>query len=861
MLIQHTQEKITLSKKPIGATVNIEVDMVGKYVEKSVLAALGGGSSSQLRTLVEKVVEDGRNYFYGHIYIQPLDLLLHLARLPASASPGRGPQWMDLLLSARFWALVLAFESPGTNSEQVTVAKLTPSYSAASPASRPSSRNGSPSSSRPSSPTKSFVSASSPLASSSTTTTPTTRPKAKVNSSAIRRTPSSTTDTPATYSTRPSSPSKFTPRRDGALSPPSSTVGVGTRAKPVVRVKASSSISSATSSGSGKTAKSPSPELRVRSHTASSDTLRSNTKTDARKRQGSASAALHHASSQPSLQTPSTNVPPVPPLPPGPIRASRLAQSEVGSTLSDVDGVENLNRTGSPAPQPIKIRSKVTAMAKNLTDASNSPTPEFSSPSLPSPTASTISVNRPPRVRAGSISSSVSSPGAPPPPPPTSPPSLTAYPITTAVPAANPHRYTPARSSISGLRSSFSASSSPKYNPPSSSDEFKPFAKTSIFPPSPNSNGANGFSYGSYGRNPGSSLPSPSSTSASVDPSNIPLPPQSPPISALSISSRSSYGGNVTYDSGTSPESSVVSARGSAVGLGQGLKKKRDSSPQSLRATLDSLVAYATARDDDPSIDGSFESGSTAEEDEEKKVRAEAKSNRKIADLEITNRSLLAINASLEKTKDRQAKEIRELKRKLRETRLILPPRAYRAVKSSLDPNEIGDDEEDVDSELSSDNDEDEEFHSADEGLGSGTGTGKKSDETYRRIKFIIENLLETGKKALENTREDLMDAKGGAKVLTAEEVESWRDSGAGSSTIGRLSDSESHLDVLDDDDTSSFGHLTRSHSPTPQPSTRNGSVIGLGLRHSGSIPPSSSSTTTLLSSTKLPPILITETT
>lgn len=57
MLIQHTQEKITLSKKPIGATVNIEVDMVGKYVEKSVLAALGDSSSSQLRMLVEKIVE------------------------------------------------------------------------------------------------------------------------------------------------------------------------------------------------------------------------------------------------------------------------------------------------------------------------------------------------------------------------------------------------------------------------------------------------------------------------------------------------------------------------------------------------------------------------------------------------------------------------------------------------------------------------------------------------------------------------------------------------------------------------------------------------------------------------------------
>ncbi|EJF67265.1 Lumazine-binding protein [Dichomitus squalens] len=57
MLIKHTQEKITLSKKPIGAKVNIEVDMVGKFVEKSVHAALGGGGGP-LRKLVEKVVED-----------------------------------------------------------------------------------------------------------------------------------------------------------------------------------------------------------------------------------------------------------------------------------------------------------------------------------------------------------------------------------------------------------------------------------------------------------------------------------------------------------------------------------------------------------------------------------------------------------------------------------------------------------------------------------------------------------------------------------------------------------------------------------------------------------------------------------
>ncbi|KAJ2929239.1 hypothetical protein H1R20_g7855, partial [Candolleomyces eurysporus] len=59
MLIKHTQEKITLSKKPIGAKVNVEVEMVGKYIQKSVVAALGGGDDSNgLRGLIEKVVED-----------------------------------------------------------------------------------------------------------------------------------------------------------------------------------------------------------------------------------------------------------------------------------------------------------------------------------------------------------------------------------------------------------------------------------------------------------------------------------------------------------------------------------------------------------------------------------------------------------------------------------------------------------------------------------------------------------------------------------------------------------------------------------------------------------------------------------
>lgn len=58
MIIKHTQEKVSLASKPVGAKVNIEVDMVGKYVEKSVATALAGGGSDAVRGLVEKIVED-----------------------------------------------------------------------------------------------------------------------------------------------------------------------------------------------------------------------------------------------------------------------------------------------------------------------------------------------------------------------------------------------------------------------------------------------------------------------------------------------------------------------------------------------------------------------------------------------------------------------------------------------------------------------------------------------------------------------------------------------------------------------------------------------------------------------------------
>lgn len=97
------------------------------------------------------------------------------------------------------------------------------------------------------------------------------------------------------------------------------------------------------------------------------------------------------------------------------------------------------------------------------------------------------------------------------------------------------------------------------------------------------------------------------------------------------------------------------------------------------------------------------------------------------------------------------------MRRKLRESRLILPPRAFQAVKSTLDHDDTA-----------SEGEED-----SDEGKDAVEGT---EDEVFKRIRASIDDMVDIGKRALESTPEDFMDgSKGGAKVLHAEEVRMWR--------------------------------------------------------------------------------------
>lgn len=61
MMIAYTQEKVVMAGKKEGEDVNVEVDMVGKYVEKSVAAYFEGNSTeggAMLQKMVERMVDE-----------------------------------------------------------------------------------------------------------------------------------------------------------------------------------------------------------------------------------------------------------------------------------------------------------------------------------------------------------------------------------------------------------------------------------------------------------------------------------------------------------------------------------------------------------------------------------------------------------------------------------------------------------------------------------------------------------------------------------------------------------------------------------------------------------------------------------
>jgi hypothetical protein len=89
----------------------------------------------------------------------------------------------------------------------------------------------------------------------------------------------------------------------------------------------------------------------------------------------------------------------------------------------------------------------------------------------------------------------------------------------------------------------------------------------------------------------------------------------------------------------------------------------------------------------------------------------------------------------LESTKARQAKEIRDLRRKLRESRLVLPPQTFTALEQADPIRDIGPDAEDEDEEDDSDEND---------------VTQTQADETYARVRLLLDGLVADAKTALE---------------------------------------------------------------------------------------------------------------
>ncbi|KAF1812825.1 Lumazine-binding protein [Eremomyces bilateralis CBS 781.70] len=98
MLIAYTQEKVVMGKKGVGEGVNVEVDMVGKYVEKSVGAYFEGvgvgGEAAVLEKMVGRIVEarlagsiaHNRNTYQPRdqcFYLCPSSSLLHDSSIPS----------------------------------------------------------------------------------------------------------------------------------------------------------------------------------------------------------------------------------------------------------------------------------------------------------------------------------------------------------------------------------------------------------------------------------------------------------------------------------------------------------------------------------------------------------------------------------------------------------------------------------------------------------------------------------------------------------------------------------------------------------------------------------------------------------
>jgi hypothetical protein len=127
---------------------------------------------------------------------------------------------------------------------------------------------------------------------------------------------------------------------------------------------------------------------------------------------------------------------------------------------------------------------------------------------------------------------------------------------------------------------------------------------------------------------------------------------------------------------------------------------------------------------------------------------------------------------------------------------LVLPPRAYRAAQTSLVD----------DGSLTRDNDQEEDVEEDDDDEEQQAVLDGKTDESYRRVKTLLEGLLESGRQALESKPRDFVGTGTAAtKVLSEEEARKWRRDDA---------DSRSVIDTEDRDNASVYLSADGIHRP-----------------------------------------------
>ncbi|SPO26661.1 uncharacterized protein UTRI_03952_B [Ustilago trichophora] len=142
----------------------------------------------------------------------------------------------------------------------------------------------------------------------------------------------------------------------------------------------------------------------------------------------------------------------------------------------------------------------------------------------------------------------------------------------------------------------------------------------------------------------------------------------------------------------------------------------------------------------------------------------EARVHRKLLDLEITNKSLLAINSALEVTKMKQAREIRELKRRLREGRGL----AITSRDSSSGGGGGGgggggmfSDDEYLETESDEDNEDEDEYLVRED---------PELEALHQRCKNLVDSMVEQARKAILSEYE--ASESTGGKVLHPAELE-----------------------------------------------------------------------------------------